>query len=240
MPMLRDITWLLLAAASTQLLACADGGGASCVNGRQDPTEDGVDCGGVCGLCPGASCTVSSDCASLHCAEGGCALSTCTDGIQNGYELGVDCGGPCRVCATVADATCSDGAQNGDETGVDCGGSCPICAPAHCGDDQLSGDESDTDCGGSCAPCSLDESCRGADDCASGVCDEGVCVASRTCVGAYDCVAATCAESSSAVECVNSCFSRVPASEGVTAADAVACIIDTGGALDVCKARCDD
>lgn len=51
-------------------------GPASCEDGIQNQDETGVDCGGVCPVCP-----------------------TCDDGIQNGEELGVDCGGPdCAPC----------------------------------------------------------------------------------------------------------------------------------------------
>ena len=45
------------------------------IDGIQNGTETGIDCGGNCPACP-----------------------TCTDGIQNGTETGVDCGGSCAAC----------------------------------------------------------------------------------------------------------------------------------------------
>ena len=265
---LRPAFLLALAAvASPALSACVGGGGGgTCVNGRQDPTEEGVDCGGVCGLCPDTACDVDSDCASLHCVEAACVAPTCTDGIRNGRELGVDCGGPCRPCAITTTDTCSDGVRNGDEVDVDCGGSCAACAPTPvscddgvrngsetgvdcggtcpacqaadpCADGVQNGDETDTDCGGSCSPCLLGSDCLGDDDCVSGLCGGDLgCVASVTCEQAYDCVATTCAPEDLPT-CAQACFDHVPESSGVTAANAVACLVQERD-LAICKARC--
>jgi len=44
-----------------------------CSNGIQDPSEEGVDCGGLdCGLCAGDSCTEDSQCAGGLCQNGVC------------------------------------------------------------------------------------------------------------------------------------------------------------------------
>ncbi len=48
-----------------------------------------------------------------------------------------------------------------------------------CSDGVRNGDESDADCGGSvCARCALGDTCTRPNDCASGTCDDGACVAS--------------------------------------------------------------
>jgi hypothetical protein len=77
----------------------------TCSDGVQSKTlgEEGVDCGGQCGVvCP-----------------------RCDDGVQNGNEAGVDCGGACpQICA------CFDQLQNPWEEGIDCGGPCAtLCSP---------------------------------------------------------------------------------------------------------------
>ena len=45
-----------------------------------------------------------------------------------------------------------------------------------CDDGIPNGTETDTDCGGSCAKCDLGKGCGGAEDCASGVCTDGLCM----------------------------------------------------------------
>ena len=50
----------------------------------------------------------------------------------------------------------------------------PVPEPS-CSDNLLNGTESDVDCGGQCGGCGLDQSCLGASDCLSGVCDGGRC-----------------------------------------------------------------
>ncbi|MBI2259293.1 MAG: T9SS type A sorting domain-containing protein [Flavobacteriia bacterium] len=74
---------------------------ACCSDGVMNNGEAGVDCGGSCAPCGGASCF---------------------DGILNQNEIGIDCGGVCPACIV----SCNDGIQNGAETGVDCGGACGI------------------------------------------------------------------------------------------------------------------
>ena len=50
-------------------------------------------------------------------------------------------------------------------------------APFTCGDGRLDGDESDVDCGGSCTPCMNGDLCTKDGDCASGRCQNRVCLA---------------------------------------------------------------
>lgn len=220
---MRDIvsTSSLLVALS----ACAPAGGASspCANGVQDVGELGVDCGGVCGQCGGASCSADFGCASGVCEGGLCVEAACDDGVRNGGETGIDCGGACPACVTV-EATCTDAIQNGAETGVDCGGTCPACVTvgATCGDGIRNQDESDKDCGGDTCPlCGEADACRGPDDCASNRCVNAICAAplptcqndvrdpgetdtdcggpcaacatGKTCVDHGDCLSETCA-----------------------------------------------
>jgi hypothetical protein len=94
-----------------------------CANGRIDPGEQDVDCGGTCAAC-----------------------QTCGDGVQNQNETGVDCGGVCFPCQT-----CSDGVRNQNETQVDCGGVCGACES--CADSVQNQDETGVDCGGVCPAC---------------------------------------------------------------------------------------
>ncbi|MBR9690464.1 hypothetical protein GOV08_02155 [Candidatus Woesearchaeota archaeon] len=119
--------------------ASACGGNAcsipqTCSDGILNQDETGVDCGGVCPVCP---------------------VANCTDGIQNQDETGIDCGGVCPLC--VGNETCSDGILNQDETGVDCGGICPACET--CSDGILNQDETGVDCGGVCPACSGPQGC---------------------------------------------------------------------------------
>jgi len=90
----------LILATAILTVACGEGGGTAspCANGVLDEGETALDCGGACGLCPGAECVEPSSCASRRCVGGFCAVGTCDDGIHNGAERGVDCGGPCAPC----------------------------------------------------------------------------------------------------------------------------------------------
>ena len=63
---------------------------------------------------------------------------------------------------------------------------------SRCADRTRNGDETDVDCGGSCPRCVNGQTCRGQDDCDSGLCVSGVC---RACVVDADCgidAAGTC------------------------------------------------
>jgi hypothetical protein len=84
-----------------------------CSNGRIDPGETGLDCGGVCRgfsqLCPvRVHCLVNGDCQSELCdtAKRICmqpavaAVETCSDYYVNQDETDVDCGGTCAKSPT--------------------------------------------------------------------------------------------------------------------------------------------
>ncbi|MFC2162148.1 hypothetical protein ACFLRF_00570 [Candidatus Altiarchaeota archaeon] len=103
----------------------------SCVDGRLNQGELGVDCGGPCRPCKGRP--------------------TCRDRIQNQGELGVDCGGPCPECSVID--TCKNGVLDPDEVEVDCGGNCTACPEKTCSDGIFNQDEIDVDCGGVCPDC---------------------------------------------------------------------------------------
>ncbi len=52
----------------------------------------------------GATCSIASDCTSLVCSGGVCAVPTCTDVTMNGKETDVDCGGgTCAKCIDTND-----------------------------------------------------------------------------------------------------------------------------------------
>ena len=72
-----------------------------CHDRVRDGNETDVDCGGSCPLaCAGfLACGLPSDCQSLSCVAGACAVPTCTDGVRDGFESDVDCGGHCDRCA---------------------------------------------------------------------------------------------------------------------------------------------
>ncbi|MFO0748099.1 MAG: hypothetical protein U1F43_20945 [Myxococcota bacterium] len=193
-----------LIASAALLAACPPSGNGRvvntlCLNGVQDPTETGVDCGGTCGACAGEACTTAVTCASHVCDGTSCAAPTCTDTIRNGSETGIDCGGPCPACvapqcqnhtqdpnetgvdcggpcAACTTDTCHNQAQDPDEDGVDCGGPCTPCGVAPtCSDNFQNQGESDKDCGGPCQPCGDGKKCGGPADCVSTVCADGIC-----------------------------------------------------------------
>lgn len=142
-----------------------------CTDGVQDFDETAVDCGGACGRCAeGKGCATSTDCVSLVCSGGACAVPACADQVQNGDETAVDCGGAC--------ARCGDGMAC--HAGTDClSAVCAAgrCAVATCADGVKNGAETAADCGGGCAIlCGLGEACAAASDCASGTCDNRLCV----------------------------------------------------------------
>lgn len=93
---------------------CSDNGAClapTCSDGAMNGDETDVDCGGedngigqsdTCPRCAdGQTCIAvdGSDCLSLVCEAGACALPTCTDGVTNGAETDVDCGGSSNLCA---------------------------------------------------------------------------------------------------------------------------------------------
>jgi hypothetical protein len=120
----------------------------ACMNGKLDPGESDIDCGGTeCLPCDTSkNCNSYKDCYS-HVCKTTCQAPTCTDGRQNGDETDLDCGGlTCPACTNnlgcalprdcvsgvckpsapgalliCQSPTCTDGVKNGDETGVDCG-----------------------------------------------------------------------------------------------------------------------
>ena len=67
----------------------------SCMDGIQNGTESGFDCGGDCAPCDdGQPCNFEEDCESTYCFEGVCIPEdSCWDGVMNNRETDVDCGG---------------------------------------------------------------------------------------------------------------------------------------------------
>lgn len=70
---MRHTIWIALVII---LGSCTKSSELACINGKQDGTETGTDCGGSCAPCP-----------------------SCSDGIKNQDEIKVDCGGSCLPCA---------------------------------------------------------------------------------------------------------------------------------------------
>lgn len=150
----------------------SDGGVAipSCVNGKQDQGETGIDCGGGCGKCDGDPCSKPLDCASNVCQGLVCQAPSCGDGLQNGTESDVDCGGGCPKCPPTKGCWTS----NDCTTGSCVGGSCN--APG-CSNGSQDTNETDVDCGGTeCKPCATGKGCEKNGDCTSQNCVAKKCV----------------------------------------------------------------
>lgn len=150
----------------------SDGGVAipSCVNGKQDQGETGIDCGGGCGKCDGDPCSKPLDCASNVCQGLICQAPSCGDGLQNGVESDVDCGGSCPKCPPTKGCWTKN-----DCTTASCvGGSCN--APG-CSNGSKDTNETDVDCGGTeCKPCATGKGCEKNGDCTSQNCVAKKCV----------------------------------------------------------------
>jgi hypothetical protein len=119
-----------------------------------------------------AECGADSACDSHHCSGGSCVAASCSDGIRNQGESAVDCAGPCA-------ARCAEGADCGSSADCASGLFCPPasqrCAPPSCQDGLQNGSETGLDCGGTCTGCAAGSACRGAADCATGICRDGSC-----------------------------------------------------------------
>lgn len=172
----RDCPYGLVCNTSGNCIPASAGDGGttvvpSCLNGKLDPGETGIDCGGSCGACNGDPCTKPSDCASHVCTGLSCQAASCSDGLQNGTESDVDCGGSCPKCPPTKGCW-----TNLDCTTASCvSGSCT--APG-CSNGIKDTNETDVDCGGNqCAPCATGKACLLNSDCSSGNCVASKCVA---------------------------------------------------------------
>lgn len=91
----------------------------TCVDGEQNETETGVDCGGACGPCAdGVGCQVAADCASEVCEGDVCQVPSCGDGVVHDGEA-CDDGGNAAGNGCAADCQLEDG--------FDCDGSPSVC-----------------------------------------------------------------------------------------------------------------
>ncbi len=225
--------------------------GDACGNGVQDGDETDVDCGGSCSSqCgSGGGCQNDDDCVSDACSRDNLCEdpSSCTNGTQDGDETDVDCGGSCET-------GCDDGGSCGVDT--DCtSGSCQedgTCGAGNlrCEDGERNDEETDVDCGGpDCDPCDDGGACMAPTDCASGICDEGVCTDAScrdgvqngsesdldcggdTCAGCDDGGACTDGDDCASSSCVNEVCVAPSCDDGVRNADETG--IDCGG--DTCE-----
>jgi hypothetical protein len=182
--------------------------GDGCMNGMADPDETDVDCGGVCvdpntgeGACDnGQLCELGVDCISGFCDNGTCAPEPegCANMTMDPGETDVDCGGDCVVDPgdpQNPDGKCGEGLLC--EIDSDCVSNfCDMgtCAPPvdPCTDMTMGGDETDVDCGGSCVEnpndpnndngkCDPGDTCLIDSDCASELCEAGVCAEPDPC-----------------------------------------------------------
>ena len=157
MAMICGCTPATCAAQSTTCGSTSDacGGMLDCNNGKQDPGETDVDCGGstTCALrcARGKKCNATSDCQpGLMCADGVCCNTACTGSCyactkaKTGQANGID--GVCQavasgvtdpkgVCKAQQQSTCGD-----MSTACNGAGGClkwptnTVCAPAVCAD----------------------------------------------------------------------------------------------------------
>jgi hypothetical protein len=161
---------------------CADPGTckvATCDNGvcNSANSQAGTSCQGnkVCsggGSC--VECVNDGMCSGTKiCINNGCSTS-CNTGVKDGTETDVDCGGLCQ-------ANCAIG--KGCKSNNDCISNlctnlkCAVPGPT-CFDNMKNGAESDVDCGGPCMlKCPNGGTCLVNTDCASALCNAGVCAA---------------------------------------------------------------
>ncbi len=161
-----------------------------CTDSKYNADEAGIDCGGSCSKkCKnGDYCFDASgqSCESGYVYDYRCVAGTCHNGVKDGDESGIDCGGAstCIRCnpgsRCVSNADCQPGnvcRQQGDAivcTAPDC--SAVKGVPPACNDSVKNCAETDADCGGArCGKCDTGRGCLAASDCASGVCNGGVC-----------------------------------------------------------------
>jgi hypothetical protein len=150
----------------------------TCIDGVQNGSETGTDCGGA--MCdaigdtclPGVGCKLGTDCAGLVCYTTGQTAPKSATGNP------VDCptAAPCECAAP----TPSDGVKNGNETAIDCGGT-PYANLTGCTASTAALPL--TDCA---PPCADSISCLVDADCLSGFCStlaNKVCVAGQSCKG---------------------------------------------------------
>lgn len=235
--------------------ACA---AASCEDSVKNQGESDADCGGEdCAPCAdGRACAAGTDCQSAICSGGSCAAASCADSVKNQDETGADCGGencaPCGAgleCASAADCASRVCVASGCAPGV-----ARCCQPPSCSDDVANGTEPFIDCGdASCGGCPVGNACVLNQNCATGLCEAGVCTAPPTCSdeiqnGAetdVDCGGGNCPRCSDLSDCDEDtdCFNNNCDASGVCISCGDATIngtetdVDCGGADPACQ-RC--
>jgi hypothetical protein len=85
---------------------CHDGACASCADGRRNGDETGIDCGGHCGQCNGATCKDGKECQHGSCVDGVCCDTAC-----DGQCYACDLPGSVGQCTPIPAYT--DDAANG-------------------------------------------------------------------------------------------------------------------------------
>ncbi len=179
----------------------------SCSDGKQNGDETGIDCGGACPNCNGATCGTPADCRSMVCADGVCCDKDCSTScnacavpgkvgectpVTKGFE-DVGCAGPGKACN--GDGVCADPASKkkvGESCSNDgecyagaCNGMCRLPEFAPCAENA---ECSSLRCVANvCTGCSMNS------DCVSKICsmassrclipDGGVCLSDSECSG---------------------------------------------------------
>lgn len=177
-----------------------------CSDARTNGSESDVDCGGTCDVkcAVDKGCRTNADCQnpSMVAGEAGfcsptsftCLTSSCTSGVKDGDETGLDCGGSCGLCPVGQGC-----ALGSDCASTFCNATTRVCVATQCQDGATNGGETDVDCGGPCTndsteprfgigKCAVNAVCALPQDCQSGYCSSGRCVAPipRSCAQIYD------------------------------------------------------
>lgn len=160
-------------------------------------------------------------------------LAGCLDGPATDVTSGTT---GSTTGTTGTSTTDSSGGSSGSTTDPDTTGTTAAAssgtteAAPSCFDAAQNGDETDVDCGGACPGCDVGESCAGPDDCKSGLCGAGICVAPE-CIGDADCGALSGMCTKGVCDLANNTCVTEPANEGQPCDDGDKCTLQ-----DTCQA----
>ena len=266
--------WILTAtlapAAALAAYGCALVGGinppepSTCHDKMKNGGETSVDCGGPCGACDSAPCTMDGECASGICHLLLCTPATNADACPKNKK-----GDGCQAChscgmyaACVMDSDCASGLCKANQC-IPCntlGDSCPnngtcssakSCVAVTCANGVKDGDETGIDCGGLCTTELGGHACDGT-ACGAAGCGAACsmpCGDGAPCTGDTDCASKYC----NLVEGgVSTCQLSMTCSDGTKngdetdkdcggscspCADQLHCVIPTDCQSNVCEAH---
>lgn len=161
-----------LPAAACKVVVCDGNGGTRVENEDDGSFDDGKDCT-VVSCSDGMPLTTPAALGTPCDDDGGAVCNDAAMCVQCNMES--DCETtekPFCIASTCVEPTCLDKRKNGTET--------------------------DEDCGGNCAKCDDLKMCNTADDCKSGICENGTCTAKKgdgtTCASSNQCASGACVD----------------------------------------------